>query len=131
MSKSATLHTELFLPCFKQGDDLGHHLSEARKTETEEHLQAAKAFNALAEQYDDCATLCRQAAKVFVEHPDLLVDADCHHIGVSGPRAVLEPLTRVVGATESNPEGLFQHDPADEEYEEYEDEDDDSYDEEE
>lgn len=79
-----TGYYDCWLPVYKQGDDLFQHLGE-------EETPAA-AFEALAERYEGAAAMCRRLVGVAREMPELRVDADCHHIGVSGPVERMEAL---------------------------------------
>jgi hypothetical protein len=75
---------DLHLPCFRQGDDLGHHLRIEGST--------AEAFLALAERHEASARLCRRMAGISIEVPDLRVTADRYSITVEGPRHQLQGL---------------------------------------
>lgn len=79
----STRYYEFHLPVFKQGDDLSHHLE---KSDT-----PAAALLAMAAQYELAAAMCRQMASIAAEVP-IDIDADTHHIGVSGPREQLDRL---------------------------------------
>ncbi len=78
--KAATL----WLPVFKQGDDLGHHLKDN---------SVEDAFMAMAEQYTAAASMCKKMASIASEHK-LEVYADTHFIEVSGPVEVIDNLTK-------------------------------------
>ena len=77
-------HYSLFLPVFKQGDDLAYHLNKNPDDN-------AKAFIGLAEQYEEAAKQCRRVAGVLAE-TEAEVGADCHFIGVSGDEQALAGL---------------------------------------
>jgi hypothetical protein len=70
---------DLFLPVFKQGDDLAQHLSESPE-------DPAKAFLGLAERYQDAAQICKRVASVVKEAPagSIEVQADTHMIKLYG-----------------------------------------------
>jgi hypothetical protein len=76
----------LFLPVFKQGDDLSHHQNQNNPP------NQAKAFSGLAEQYISAAEICRKMSKVLETSPEIEVEADTHHIGLFGPVNLLDPL---------------------------------------
>jgi hypothetical protein len=78
MSKSQSY--ELFLPVFKQGDDLAHHLEKNPQ-------EPAKALLGLAEQYEATASICRRVAAVVAETPpgSVSIMADTHLISIDGP----------------------------------------------
>jgi hypothetical protein len=75
---------ELQLPVFKQGDDLGHQISEAKTL--------PEAFEAQASSYDLAAAMCRRMAAVVKEDPSLTVDACTHTIWLDGPKEKLDTL---------------------------------------
>ena len=73
----------LFLPVFKQGDDLNHSLSSTDSV--------AAGFKLQAEHYQAAAQICQKLANVAAEYK-LEVNADCHHISIEGPEDVLNQL---------------------------------------
>lgn len=79
----------LWLPVYKQGDDLGHNLHELGDD--------AKAFLASAEQYEEAARICRRFAGLAMEKKVKINCADTHHISVSGLEDVLTPLATDLG----------------------------------
>lgn len=64
----------LFLPVFKQGDDLSVHLENSK--------HPAEAFLALAEQYKDAAKICEIVSNSIKNINDITVDANTHYIGI-------------------------------------------------
>lgn len=73
-------HFELFLPVFKQGDDLQHHLKHNPDN-------PSQAFLDLAEQYEIAGEICRRVASTVVEakHP-VSVYADTHYISITAAK---------------------------------------------
>ena len=80
-----TKHYQLWLPVFKQGDDLRSHLNQNNVPE---------AFLGLAEQYEEAAAICRKVAGCLAEaNPkDIDVQADTHHIGITAPEKLMSSL---------------------------------------
>jgi hypothetical protein len=76
---------ELSLPVFKQGDDLGREINEAKGNLSE-------AFKAQAKCYEEAARLCKRMSQAAIEHPDIEIKADTHTIDVEGPKGVLVSL---------------------------------------
>jgi hypothetical protein len=80
----------LFLPVFKQGDDLAHHL-EANNG------HPVKSFLDLAEQYKSAAEICQTVATVLSRADnvdDVQVDAGTHCIFVNAPEEAVSSLVR-------------------------------------
>ena len=82
MTTKNSKYYQLFLPVFKQGDDLHHYLKANPK-------EPAKALLGLAEQYEAAASICRRVAGVVVEAPagSVKINADTHWIGIQAPPA--------------------------------------------
>lgn len=75
----------LFLPVYKQGCDLAHHLDN--------EPTVADAFLALAKNYEEAATMCQKVASIASEYP-LEVEADTHWISILGSDEVIERLVQ-------------------------------------
>ena len=73
LDKESTVKTtEIDLPYFKQGDDLGSHLHEG--------LHPIKALEAHAAQLDEAAAMLRRIEEVLSEAVDFHIVAQCHTI---------------------------------------------------
>lgn len=78
---------QLPLPVFKQGDDLRSHM--------ETHVDDARVFLAMANQYEEAARICRRMAGVIKEsgrEKEIEIDGDAHMISISGPPEVFAGL---------------------------------------
>jgi hypothetical protein len=76
----------LFLPVFKQGDDL-HGCLDANQGD------GVKGFLDLAETYDGAAQICREIADALkAAKKNYHVHADTHYIGLELPDNIAEPL---------------------------------------
>ena len=80
-----TRHYTHWTGVYKQGDDLAHALNE-------DGSNGAEAFVALAERYEGAANRCRRLASALSEIPGIKIDADTHHIGVTGSGDLLDRL---------------------------------------
>jgi hypothetical protein len=76
-------YADIHLPYFKQGDDLGHHLSKCSSVE--------EALEAHAQQLEYAADLLRKI-KGMVAGQGVSIDADTHMIQVSGPDEIIDAL---------------------------------------
>jgi len=63
----------VYLPVYKQGDDLASYLNS-------DGSNGPEAFNLLAEQYEAAAEMCRSISNKIKPHFEIVVDADCHSI---------------------------------------------------
>ena len=95
---------ELHLPYFKQGDDLAHHLSQAKTVE--------EALDGHAAQLEFAASILRRVREM-VAGQEVTIVADTHYIAIEGPDEVIEALLDSKYATRS----------FDEEYDEEDDDD--------
>lgn len=102
----------LFLPVYKQGDDLASCLDDNKG-------DPVKGFLDLAEQYDSAAQICREVADVLALSKTTHVQADTHFIGLELDPTIAEPLVE---------KGLLREE--EEEYDEEELDDEESEDEE-
>lgn len=78
----------LYLPVFKQGDDLSHHLERSKDN-------PIRAFRGLADQYQEAAQICRTVSKTLSDIKDLSdieVQADTHFIGITIPEKYVRKL---------------------------------------
>lgn len=75
------MNATLWLPYFKQGDDLSHFLSQEE--------DQAKALENHAQMMEETAKLLR---KVAVYAKDIEINADCHFIGIEGPDAIIQEM---------------------------------------
>lgn len=77
--KAADIH----LPYFKQGDDLGHHLSHSPTVEA--------AIEAHAEQLEYAAQILR-SIKDIIAGAEVDIQADTHMIIIEGPDEIIDAL---------------------------------------
>jgi len=84
----------LWLPVFKQGDDLGSHLVDG------EH--PSKAFMALAEQYKSAAEICETVANSIKNIKNVSVDACTHSISISTNSKKIQSLIDLEIISEEN-----------------------------
>lgn len=76
----------LWLPVFKQGDDLSHYLNE-------NGTNGADAFLEMAKQYEDAAEICKKVADcISKSKSDITIDACTHHIGISARKTSVKTL---------------------------------------
>lgn len=76
----------LFLPVFKQGDDLSNYLNDNGSN-------GSQAFSELAKQYEDAAEICKKVSDCIIKNEKLItVDAGTHHIGFSAPKKAVKEL---------------------------------------
>ena len=123
--KSPTKSYNLFLPVWKQGDDLHGHLSATDTT-------PADAFLGLAGQYEEAARICRRVAGVLAEtKEEVTVFADTHMISLEGNPASFAGLVsdglleEETWEDDEDPEDEEDEDsPEDEDFDDVEDEDD-------
>ena len=73
----------IWMGYFKQGDDLHEHLSEPTPE---------AAFRSYAERLKAAAAHAEAVAEVLKGKEDIEIDANVHHIGISGPSEVIEEL---------------------------------------
>ncbi len=76
-------YADIQLPYFKQGDDLGHHLSKNSNVE--------EALEAHAQQLEYAAELLRKI-KEMIAGQGVTIEADTHMIQVSGPDEIIDAL---------------------------------------
>lgn len=76
-------YATIYLPYFKQGDDLAAHL--------ESTANAAEVLEAHAAQMDDAASQLR-AIKSIVAGEPVTIDTDTHHIGIEAEDATVDRL---------------------------------------
>ncbi len=79
--RDATIH----LPYYKQGDDLGHFLSNSETVN--------EALRSHADMLVGAAEMLRQIAEV-IGTEDVDIDADTHMIYIAGPKKVIDSLKR-------------------------------------
>lgn len=78
----------LFLPVFKQGDDLSHYLET-------NNGHPVKSFLDMAEQYKSAAEICQIVADVLSKSEnldDVEVSADCHSIYINSEEETVASL---------------------------------------
>jgi uncharacterized protein YciI len=101
-------HAEIHLPYFKQGDDLGHFLTQNKNDPSAAMKDHASMLKYAAKQLE-------QVAEYLDEHNiKLNVQADTHCIFIDGPTAAIDELIKM---------DLASPDPFEDEEEEFDDED--------
>lgn len=98
----------LFLPVYKQGDDLASCLDDNKG-------DPVKGFLDLAEQYNSAAQICREVADVLALSKTTHVQADTHFIGLELDPIIAEPLVEKGLLREDEEEELDDEESEDEE----------------
>ena len=83
---------ELWLPCFKQGDDLASAQERAQENECENQTESASLLHAQA--LEDAATTLKVMAKYAKESGLKIEHADTHHISVTIDELIGEQLIK-------------------------------------
>lgn len=84
---------EIYLPYYKQGDDMANHLASSNSV--------AEALEAHATRMEAVANQLRAIEKLVVGQP-VKIDASTHFIGISGPDEVIDKL--IAGRLATAPE---------------------------
>lgn len=80
------MYYTLFLPVFKQGDDLNDHLSSCEGS--------PQAFLKLSEQYKAAAEICDIIYNNIKNISNIEIDAGCHHIGIKTNSRKIQKLVQ-------------------------------------
>lgn len=82
------MYAEIYLPYFKQGDDLAHHLENTNSI--------VDAFTNHSLQMEHVSKLLKDVSLALEQHTNELdeisVDACTHHISISGPENIIQEL---------------------------------------
>lgn len=84
---------DLWLPYFKQGDDISHFFEQNKKKFSEPKEVSKQSFIEHAELLEHTANILRKVAE-YTDQGLLLEDAMTHHIGVSCPEELGEVLVK-------------------------------------
>lgn len=82
-----TKYAQIWLPYFKQGDDLAGHLEGHKEN-------PVAAFRAHAEQMKKVSDILNEIAQTLSQYPNTKIDvnAGTHHISILGPEEVITAL---------------------------------------
>ncbi len=86
MKDKKTKNCTIFLPYFKQGDDLGYHLQNSSSL--------SEALENHAKQMDTVAQVLRQVESVIRNEPSVEIQADTHMIFLTGPTELVDVLVK-------------------------------------
>lgn len=70
------IYATMWVGYYKEGDDLAHHLKETKKP--------SEALRSWAAQLESAAKAIKEAAEILESKKGIEIDADTHHIGITG-----------------------------------------------
>lgn len=94
IKKKSDTYCEIWLPYFKQGDDLGWHLRPDK--ETGQVNTACEAFQLHSQQMQHVSDILQNISNILRKYPvdGVSAEGDTHHIHVEGPPELIQELVK-------------------------------------